>query len=110
MINKKEEHKNFRFFKKLSKFEKGELNNFVKMDKEIKKGKNKMNNKIKITEDINSSCLDYVLVALSVAPYLKDELDNLISDINEEPNTSGISRYWEKEEVLKVTALLKALK
>ena len=43
MMNKKEEYKNFRFFKKLSKFEKGELNNFVKMNKEIEKGKNKMN-------------------------------------------------------------------
>jgi hypothetical protein len=67
-------------------------------------------NKIKISEDIKSSCLDYVLVALSVAPYLKNELDNLISDINEVPNTSGIPRDWKKEEVKKVTALLKALK
>ena len=103
MMNKKEEYKNFRFFKKLSKFEKGELNNFVKMNKEIKKGKI-------IDENIENSCLDYVLVTLGIAPHLKDNLDVLINDINEEPNTSEISRHWEKQEVLKVTALLKALK
>ena len=179
-MNKKEEYKNFRFFKKLSK---GELNNFVKMDKEIKKGKNKMNiellneliNKIVsefigndnkdfiseihehdlfyikenynlvfkeigidefikmvmekyeaitkknerdfliksgkvIDENIENSCLDYVLVTLNTAPYLKSELNTLIEDINEEPNTSGMVRHWDKQEVLKVTTLLKALK
>ena len=183
MMNKKEEYKNFRFFKKLSKFEKGELNNFVKMNKEIEKGKNKMNitllneliNKIAnefigndnkdfiseihdhellynkenydlvfkkigvdefvkmvmekyeaitrknerefllksgkvIDENIENSCLDYVLVTLGIAPHLKNNLDVLIDDINEEKNTSGISRNWEKQEVLKVTLLLKALK
>lgn len=63
-----------------------------------------------IDENIENSCLDYVLVTLGIAPHLKDNLDVLIDDINEEPNTSEISRHWEKQEVLKVTALLKALK
>ncbi len=67
-------------------------------------------NKIKLDENITLSCLDYVLGALSVAPHLKNNLDVLIEDINEEPNTSGISRNWEKQEVLKVTLLLKGLK
>ena len=63
-----------------------------------------------IDENIENSCLDYVLVTLGVAPHLKNNLDILIDDINEEPNTSGISRHWEKQEVLKVTLLLKGLK
>ena len=63
-----------------------------------------------IDENIENSCLDYVLVTLGVAPHLKDNLDILIDDINEEKNTSEISRHWEKQEVLKVTLLLKALK
>ena len=63
-----------------------------------------------IDENIENSCLDYVLVTLGIAPHLKNNLDVLIDDINEEKNTSGISRNWEKQEVLKVTLLLKALK
>ena len=35
-----------------------------------------LQNKTNVSEDIKSSCLDYVLVALSVAPYLKDEIEN----------------------------------
>ena len=63
-----------------------------------------------IDENIENSCLDYVLVTLGIAPHLKNNLDVLIDDINQEKNTSGISRNWEKQEVLKVTLLLKALK
>ena len=63
-----------------------------------------------INENIENSCLDYVLVTLNTAPYLKSELNTLIEDINEEPNTSGMVRHWDKQEVLKVTTLLKALK
>ena len=63
-----------------------------------------------IDENIENSCLDYVLVTLGIAPHLKNNLDVLIDDINEEKNTSGNSRNWEKQEVLKVTLLLKALK
>tara|TARA_R110001583_G_scaffold31765_2_gene108270 strand:+ start:1134 stop:1370 length:237 start_codon:yes stop_codon:yes gene_type:complete len=69
-----------------------------------------LQNKTNVSEDIKSSCLDYVLVALSVAPYLKDEIENLITDINQEPNNETGSRYWKQEEVIKVTSLLKALK
>tara|TARA_R110001592_G_C12704466_1_gene707125 strand:+ start:294 stop:503 length:210 start_codon:yes stop_codon:yes gene_type:complete len=69
-----------------------------------------MKNKILINENIENSCLDYVLVTLGIAPHLKNNLDVLIDDINEEKNTSGISRNWEKQEVLKVTLLLKGLK
>lgn len=69
-----------------------------------------MKKEIKLDENITLSCLDYVLGALSVAPHLKNNLDVLIEDINEEPNTSGISRHWEKQEVLKITLLLKGLK
>ena len=63
-----------------------------------------------IEENCDQSCLDYVLVTLSIAPHLKNNLDVLIDDINEEPNTSGMVRHWDKQEVLKVTTLLKALK
>jgi len=63
-----------------------------------------------IQENCDQSCLDYVLVTLSIAPHLKNNLDVLIDDINEEPNTSGMVRHWDKQEVLKVTTLLKALK
>tara|TARA_R100000995_G_C3398599_1_gene83829 strand:- start:75 stop:284 length:210 start_codon:yes stop_codon:yes gene_type:complete len=69
-----------------------------------------MKKEIKLNENINLSCLDYVLGALSVAPHLKNNLDVLIDDINEEPNTSGMPRNWEEQEVLKVTLLLKGLK
>ena len=69
-----------------------------------------MKKEIKLDENITLSCLDYVLGALSVAPHLKNNLDVLIDDINENPNIFGMSRNWEKQEVLKVTLLLKALK
>jgi len=98
-------------------FKKIGIDEFVKMVMEKYEAitrKNEMDFLIKsgkvIDENINSSCLDYVLVTLGIAPHLKDNLDVLIDDINENPNIFGMSRNWEKQEVLKVTSILKALK
>ena len=93
------------------------INEFVEMVKDTLKAVNKKNEyealkkdgKI-IDENINSSCLDYVLITLSVAPHLKNNLDIIIEDINENPNTNNMVRDWEKQEVKKVTTLLKLLK
>ena len=92
------------------------INEFVEMVKDTLKAVNKKNEyealkkdgKI-IDENINSSCLDYVLITLSVAPHLKNNLDIIIEDINENPNTTNMVRDWEKQEVKKVTTLLKLL-
>ena len=66
-------------------------------------------NKSSYKEDIEGNVLDYVIACIGTCPYLADNLDNLISDINEEENTSGVPRYWKKEDVKKITLLLQLI-
>tara|TARA_R100001594_G_scaffold79732_2_gene114352 strand:+ start:937 stop:1254 length:318 start_codon:yes stop_codon:yes gene_type:complete len=105
MINKKEEHKNFRFFKKLSKFEKGELYDFVKRDEEIEKGKT-----VTLTVEEHQFLVEELGENRSRSQELLD--DEIISNESIEPETR---RYFEgniegyKREVRLFDSILKKL-